>query len=762
MLNLVKRIFTRIQLFDPSINKEALQLLLIKKLTSDNTLNVLYEEYSANNHSQNKETNKRDNSEGFPSTKQVFSILSHSNQERESLKKQRLKNSLASQNRNAKKMNNQIFKSIANKPKPSSKMVNNIITSTSDQNKSEMNEAKSNALNSLLSLKYPGKNNYINYYESYPNNTISHHQTETPNGGGHQMMVNSKLADLNLLNDKNLLNQPEVHNNYLNNNAQYNNPGNVYIGNNAGLGNMGNLENTSSQNIILQNLGGHPWIGNLLAGAHSEQSRQKSNGEIAREMREGERKSGGDKQQQQTSQDNNKGNNNLGGIPISSLNAIGEISNLSHTSNMTNLPNLGQIPIGNIPNLSALPHLFPNSIQSGPPQAQVGNYSHLGNSGNINDHVFGLNNLAHHPSLTLGSQMNLPFQGIPNLSHLPPDQINQLKNNYSINPNLMPFPFQTNEHLINTDNIQTTTQQMTGLNYDKEKFNDDTGIPKNYLYKDSHVDLLMESFEFLSSEENLSQAIKDFKQELKQREEEEKELILQERLSSTIDTVTQPNSKFLKKCENKICTVSENKKNGNKQGQWHKIKLFSTKKSITICGLCYKAYKSKQFCYYCGLIYKDSFCNQDTSMWIECHKCKSWHHVACEEQKGSYYKDIQKLVDDEHFEYTCFTCRDSKDFKEKKKKPSQNNNSAQKKSSINDFNFFQANEMKYLGRKSKKSPNNPNIYDFSARITSRGVKKNANDSNGDNRDVMQDIIKAMNIVKEQESKEEGEGKTSER
>ncbi len=108
----------------------------------------------------------------------------------------------------------------------------------------------------------------------------------------------------------------------------------------------------------------------------------------------------------------------------------------------------------------------------------------------------------------------------------------------------------------------------------------------------------------------------------------------------------------LHKCENKSCTFIS-----QKRINLIKVKNFKSK-PIWLCYECFKAYNNGQFCFYCGTIYRDN-CNDsyiDNKSWIQCDYCELWHHIQCEEIKGSY-SNISKLINDPNFKYMCLPCR---------------------------------------------------------------------------------------------------------
>lgn len=107
-----------------------------------------------------------------------------------------------------------------------------------------------------------------------------------------------------------------------------------------------------------------------------------------------------------------------------------------------------------------------------------------------------------------------------------------------------------------------------------------------------------------------------------------------------------------RKCDNKICPVQINKASHLYQA---KIK----QKEQYFCIQCYQAWKKGQFCYYCGIIYREykgtKGFNQHKS-WVGCDYCKNWEHIQCEETKGQY-SNLSQLIKNHKFKYKCPICR---------------------------------------------------------------------------------------------------------
>lgn len=114
---------------------------------------------------------------------------------------------------------------------------------------------------------------------------------------------------------------------------------------------------------------------------------------------------------------------------------------------------------------------------------------------------------------------------------------------------------------------------------------------------------------------------------------------------------------FSVKCGNKVCPVVITRKNHVYQASLGNFKM----KTINVCQQCYQAWKNGQYCYYCGVIYREykgtKGFNQHKA-WIGCDFCTNWEHVQCEETKGNFYRNLSQLIKkDKHFKYKCPVCR---------------------------------------------------------------------------------------------------------
>lgn len=101
-------------------------------------------------------------------------------------------------------------------------------------------------------------------------------------------------------------------------------------------------------------------------------------------------------------------------------------------------------------------------------------------------------------------------------------------------------------------------------------------------------------------------------------------------------------------CENQFCKYVFK---SNKEKIRVKINGAKTLEKI-LCENCCSAVENRQFCYYCGTIYRETLC--DKAVWVECHYCDKWDHFDCELHKGKRYSSEKELSDDKH--YMCPDC----------------------------------------------------------------------------------------------------------
>lgn len=278
-------------------------------------------------------------------------------------------------------------------------------------------------------------------------------------------------------------------------------------------------------------------------------------------------------------------------------------------------------------------------------------------SGNSYENAFRIQEeIAKRDNCNLNMHSYTQVETKPNSSNQVENQIQQkqVKSQSNIkSQNINPNSNYLNHHQSNSNLQQEPEEEKT--------------LPKKILYRDNYLDLLIEAYEFLKDPKNLEEAEAEFKyietailltdtssnQNIDLKDKPKQSLGSHVNMNGNSQF---PSSKMIKQCENKACTFIEPKKNSSRN--WQKIKLPS-KKTITVCNLCHKAYKNKQYCFFCGLIYKDTYCNYSADMktWVECDYCRVWQHIECEEMKGNY-KDLSKNVNEnKNFKYMCNFCK---------------------------------------------------------------------------------------------------------
>jgi hypothetical protein len=139
------------------------------------------------------------------------------------------------------------------------------------------------------------------------------------------------------------------------------------------------------------------------------------------------------------------------------------------------------------------------------------------------------------------------------------------------------------------------------------------------------------------------------------------------------------------KCENRACSAMCD------INTMCSIKTIRSRSAL-LCSDCSNAYKNGQFCYYCHTIYRDNLneAYNDNKTWIMCDYCESWHHLQCEEAKGTY-TNISKLINDPQFKYMCYNCNNRNKKKRGKDKLIGNKreiNKSARKSSPDKHNYI--------------------------------------------------------------------------
>lgn len=734
MKNLVKNLYHKLLALEPSLNKDSLLILLIKKFPLLENQFKQYTLVSEIKQPSKQDINKKENqissTPGIYSNKQLFSILNTSNNNN---KKERLgsSNSLLNNKNNVKKNTPQIyFKSIANKPKSSNKSNTNnnqehdsrkeneiLSNQGSNYNFNSLNNNISNYYNKSVGNHYPqNRNNNINNYDNFNanNNQIYNMFNLNSNNidpfNGHELynIWNSKAANqvMSEFNKKN----NNISSNNINNDSNINNNKIEEDINNTDVTNLNeylnnyfmNFQNQNQDHII--NFGNINNINQIMNQIKASNMYNKINmGNLA----------------QIPYISNIQSTSNLSHIPnIPNIHNLNDVANLSHLG-INNFNNLNNIDFTNSYAFKDYSQMMNNYNISSNSNKNLNNmnYSNIANSNFSNPDNMSINNINNNKFI---SNINKEYTNNNNNINAN-NNINNISSQTYENNNTVSNNYQSNTNVINNNNIKSLDYQ----NQDKQQLQDEVSIPKKFLYRDNYLDLLLESYEHLKNPSNLKEAIKDYHKEIKEEESIKKEIPQEPFFNQPAIELAKP-QKQVKKCENKLCTVSESKKGTYKQWQWHKVKTHANKKGLLLCNLCYKAYKNKQYCGYCGLIYKENYSSTDCRQWIQCGMCSIWNHVDCESSKH-FYKNIENLVNDPSWEYTCSNCRESKEFKDKKKKSSNNvcvaaKNDYNYKLFSNSFNNIN-NETKLLGRKTKKYNAN-GLYDLNYnRTVGRGMKK---------------------------------------
>ncbi|MCQ2818246.1 MAG: hypothetical protein MJ252_13345 [archaeon] len=170
--------------------------------------------------------------------------------------------------------------------------------------------------------------------------------------------------------------------------------------------------------------------------------------------------------------------------------------------------------------------------------------------------------------------------------------------------------------------------------------------------KDNYLDLLVNSVvNFLKTEKDY-----DLYTPVKKRKEVAPP-------SPSLETkIVYPTENLGQKCENKICPTLLTK------GQIHIANLKSAKFSrMKLCSKCFQAFQKGQYCYYCGIIYREYKGKKgfnDHKIWIACDYCNNWEHIQCEEKFGMF-RNLSSLIHNKNFKYKCpVCCLSSNDTKE--------------------------------------------------------------------------------------------------
>jgi hypothetical protein len=115
-----------------------------------------------------------------------------------------------------------------------------------------------------------------------------------------------------------------------------------------------------------------------------------------------------------------------------------------------------------------------------------------------------------------------------------------------------------------------------------------------------------------------------------------------------------------KACGNKLCTENYNAE------EWIRKRIGDS--LLLYCRPCSEAITLKQYCDYCKQIYRDTAHKNaivDGEDWILCEECKRWTHIQCEAKNGR--EDIELLILDPKFTYSCKDCSSKASLKGKSK-----------------------------------------------------------------------------------------------
>ena len=214
-----------------------------------------------------------------------------------------------------------------------------------------------------------------------------------------------------------------------------------------------------------------------------------------------------------------------------------------------------------------------------------------------------------------------------------------------INMNFMNITEKENEK----SEIPATTLKTLNINDNIQNEQQNTSPTQQRKFKENYLDLLIEA-----ADELITNGLDiDLLAELKL---PSKSSHSSKHHSNQSRHITSSSSVQNFKCENKVCPVYFAKKSN-----FFIAKITSLKnKTLRLCSQCHQAWKNGQYCYYCGVIYRQYRGTKgfnDHKTWIGCEFCNNWEHVQCEEQKGVYSNLSQLIKKDKHLKYKCPVCR---------------------------------------------------------------------------------------------------------
>ena len=241
-------------------------------------------------------------------------------------------------------------------------------------------------------------------------------------------------------------------------------------------------------------------------------------------------------------------------------------------------------------------------------------------------------------------------------------------NNDNMLINSTSIPDNANNNINNNTNTNSNHNTSSGIE-NKSEINNNNTIIHNAMpsFKESYIDLLITSATQLINNGLDISALSSKKQTPS--------------LYDSSDNDNNNNNNEPHKCDNKLCPVIFNKHNTYNIATMKSL----NNRTIYLCINCFQAFQKEQYCYYCGIIYREYRGKKgfnDNKTWIGCDYCSNWEHVKCEETKG-LFKNLSILIRDKQFKYRCPFCRE----KEKDIKQSLSSSSSSKTKHVT-FNYI--------------------------------------------------------------------------
>ena len=226
------------------------------------------------------------------------------------------------------------------------------------------------------------------------------------------------------------------------------------------------------------------------------------------------------------------------------------------------------------------------------------------------------------------------------------NNINNINNNQQSNiiNSINKININNNNHIINKNNNSIINNNLNNNNNIKKEISKEKKIQSknSFISTNSYLNFLVISANNLLKSNKITIEYLNTPSEKKEQKQNKKTQIINEK------------NKNLKKCSNKICS-----------------KFFEpTNINSYYCKECYDAYKKGDYCFYCGIIYRDfkgNETNNDDKSWIQCDFCHKWTHIQCEIEKG-IFKNLSQLNNNDNFKYICPICRIKNQNKKRNKK----------------------------------------------------------------------------------------------